>query len=410
VAKTWNSSYGEHTPNASEVRKLLRDAEREAAAGNVEEASNLARSAIQFAPSRQELNRIVGLQSEYMRQFNVTQGTSDINVEPIAGEPEVTPPARTGGRPPKPGSVRETVQKTREQVYMDYAWVLALVEADKTNSLRNVFNWIIRKSVENARRDVPLAQPFTEAELEREISRTEWKKSRDSIRAQADIDRERFPQDWERSVADIRANLVELAQQYGIQISDEDLDNLALEARLAGWDRDQTRRSLEPFLQSTLADEGDLMGTAGDTETELLNWVRLNGLDLSRQDLANYISNITLGRQTLADAQQDIRQTYLAGMYPAWADRIRAGDDPSNIFAPYRNSARNLLELDTIDLNDPIMKRAAQYVGPDGKPGQLPLYEFESEIRKDPRWQYTDNAYESYTSVGTDLLRMFGLR
>jgi hypothetical protein len=293
---------------------------------------------------------------------------------------------------------------------MDYAWVLALVEADETNSLRNVFNWIIRKSVENARRDVPLAQPFTEAELEREISRTEWKKSRDSIRAQADIDRERFPQDWERSVTDIRADLVELAQQYGIQISDTDLDDLALQARLAGWDQNQTRRSLEPFLQSTLTGEDDLMGSAGDNETQLLNWVRSNGMELSRQDLAGYISNITLGRQTLADAQQDIRQTYLAGMYPAWADRIKAGDDPSNIFAPYRNSARNLLELDTIDLNDPIMKRAAQYVGADGKPGQLPLYEFEQEIRKDPRWQYTDNAYESYANVGTDLLRMFGLR
>ena len=313
-------------------------------------------------------------------------------------------------KPPKPGSVRERVQKTRDQVYMDYAWVLALVEADKTNSLRGVFDWIIRKSVENQRRDVPLDVPFTERELENEIKRTQWFEDRGSIRADAERDRARDPIDFDTSVQSRRDDISELAQQYGIQISDKELDDLALQARLSGWDRDQTRRSLEPFLQTTLSGESDLMGTAGDTETQLLNWVRSNGMELSREDLKNYISNITLGRQTLADAQQDIRQTYLAGMYPAWADRIKAGDDPNNIFAPYRNSARNLLELDDIDLNDPIMKRAAQYVGPDGKPGQLPLYEFEQEIRKDPRWQYTDNAYSTYTNVGTQLLQMFGLR
>jgi hypothetical protein len=119
---------------------------------------------------------------------------------------------------------------------------------------------------------------------------------------------------------------------------------------------------------------------------------------------------IATGRQTLDDVKNDLRKTYLAGMYPAWAEKIGQGLDPSVLFEPYRDTAKRLLEVDNLDFNDPIMRRAAQYVGPDGKPGQLPLYEFEQEIRKDPRWQYTDNAYESYANVGTDLLRMFGLR
>ena len=40
----------------------------------------------------------------------------------------------------------------------------------------------------------------------------------------------------------------------------------------------------------------------------------------------------------------------------------------------------------------------------------MPLYEFEQEIRKDPRWEFTENAYDVYSRVGTNLLRTFGFR
>jgi hypothetical protein len=302
------------------------------------------------------------------------------------------------------------VARTRAQVELDYAWVMALIESDTTGSWGNIFDWVVGKIEENRRRPVPQQLAFTEAELQREINKTEWKQSRDSLVAQAEIDRQRFPRDFERSVDDRRKDIAELAQQQGIRISDEDLNDLALRARLSGWDRDQTRRSLEPFLTSTLAGEGDLTGVAGDFETQLLNWSRQNGLRLSRDTAAKYIESMTLGRQTLRDVQDELRRTYLAGMYPAWSDKINQGFDPSVLFDPYREAAANLLEMSDIGLDDPIMKRAAQYVGADGKPAQLPLYQFEEEVRKDPRWQYTDNAHQSYARVGTDLLRMFGLR
>ena len=73
----------------------------------------------------------------------------------------------------------------------------------------------------------------------------------------------------------------------------------------------------------------------------------------------------------------------------------------------------SLLEIgdaDQIDFNDQLLKRGLQSVGADGKPRVMPLYEFEQQIRKDPRWDKTDNAYEVYANVGTNLLRTFGFR
>jgi hypothetical protein len=245
-------------------------------------------------------------------------------------------------------------------------------------------------------------------------SKTDWFKSRDAFRRESEIQRAdpTTRLDYERSLERTRTRIQALADGYGVQLSESELNDLTEESRLMQWTDAEIDQKLRPILETQImaAEPGSLMGTAGSAETNLLNWTRQNGLELSRSDLAPYISRITTGKQSLEDAQADIRKTYLAGMYPAWADRINEGNDPSFLFAPYRNTAQRLLEVENLGLDDPVMKRAAQYVGADGKPSQLPLYEFEKEIRKDPRWQYTDNAYESYASVGTDLLRMFGFR
>ena len=88
------------------------------------------------------------------------------------------------------------------------------------------------------------------------------------------------------------------------------------------------------------------------------------------------------------------------------------GDDPVDIAAPYKQRMARMLEMgeDEIDLNDSLLQKAMQGVGADGKPSVTPLYAFDREIREDPRWPQTDNAYEIYTRAGTDLLKTFGFR
>jgi hypothetical protein len=68
------------------------------------------------------------------------------------------------------------------------------------------------------------------------------------------------------------------------------------------------------------------------------------------------------------------------------------------------------VDEDQVNLNDSLLQRAMQGVGADGKPKVVPLYEFEKQVREDPRWQYTDNARQSYSTMADDLLKMFGFR
>ena len=163
------------------------------------------------------------------------------------------------------------------------------------------------------------------------------------------------------------------------------------------------RRDLDATLGA-----GDTAGMAGDYQNQLTQWAARNGLTISSDMAAKYVANMTLGAQSFDDVKADLRRTYLAGTYPAWADKINEGYDPSDIFEPYVANLRRTLEDDNIGLDDPLMQRITQKVGADGKPVAVPIYEAQQMARQDPRWQKTDNAYATYANVARDLLRTFG--
>lgn len=219
----------------------------------------------------------------------------------------------------------------------------------------------------------------------------------------------RFPELYADQLdADVET-LRDQAVQVGVDISDAELRDLAKQKRRFGMNESQ--------LQNTLADlatakTGVLRGQAGQLQTNLKEWSRRNGISLTDNLVNDYVRRVQRGDMTEADVLQDLRRTYMAGAYPAWSDRIDAGYDIADIAAPYRSMIAKGLEQseDSINLDDPLMKKIFQAVGPDGKPKVIPMYEAERMMREDPRWPLTDNAYNLYTKVGTDLLSMFGFR
>lgn len=213
---------------------------------------------------------------------------------------------------------------------------------------------------------------------------------------------------YAESVDVLKSSLMNDAAQYGFELSEGDAQFLAEESRFNGWDAIETKRVLGERLFNAANSGTNLAGVAGSYQTQLEQWAASNGLETTPEMLARYVAKMTMGEQSLDDVKADLRKTYLAGAYPAWADKINAGEDPSVIFAPYLRNLQNVLEDDNIGLNDPLMQRITQKVGADGKPVAVPLYEAEQMARQDPRWQTTDNAYATYANVAQNLLRTFG--
>jgi hypothetical protein len=292
----------------------------------------------------------------------------------------------------------------------EYNYLLDLAANDPTGSIKKFWTRL-RTFIRDGSNGDPAA---IKTWVDREIRKVEAFAGLTGAQIDAaleDVQPDKAP-DVARELDKIRLDVRQVAERLSVDVSQIDFEAIVDEARRNGWDTQDIENRLRRELQTQAESGANLMGAAGDAQTALMEWAQQNGLSIDPTTAAQYVMNIGLGNQTLDDAKRDLRETYLIGAYPAWADKIREGFDPWQISSPYRTAVANLLELDpnNITLDEPLVKQGLQAIGADGKPRVLPLYEFEKIVRDDPRWQKTDNAYQLYTRAGTDLLRMFGFR
>lgn len=316
----------------------------------------------------------------------------------------------TNRQPGKKVGKKKYTPQTFEDFYKRYAFVANAIANDPTGELMRYYNEILEYS-NSHRGQMPPAEWLKEKKAQ-----NGWFQERNSNQAEFDLAMAdpNLKRDVQTAIQSNKDKILDWAATRGINIPTNRIDELALDATRNKWADDtvQLEKNLSIFLREQLGAGGDVRGTAGDYQTQLMNWSKKNGITLSNAAASQFIERMTMGNQTLEDAKREIRDTYMIGAFPAWEQQIRSGLDPDTIVSPYRQAAAQLLEVGEDDLgwNDQLIQKAMQGVGPDGKPAVVPLWEYEQMVRKDPRWQKTDNAYQTYTNVGQDLLRMFGFR
>jgi hypothetical protein len=150
-------------------------------------------------------------------------------------------------------------------------------------------------------------------------------------------------------------------------------------------------------------------GPSGKYFVALKNFAADNGLLLSDSAATSYANSIVTGTIDENTAFNTLRES-AAEAFPALADKIKAGINLKTLADPYIQSMSSILEIPDsgIDLFDPKVRGALAYTLPDGKVGTRSIYDFEKELRKDPRWQYTNNARNEAASVATTVLKDFG--
>ena len=143
-------------------------------------------------------------------------------------------------------------------------------------------------------------------------------------------------------------------------------------------------------------------------KAELLKTAVANGLDLEKtfsSQLPNWISRIENGEEPEV-FKQLIRETAKRGLPDKVNKLLDQGLDLDAVYAPYRNTMASLFEInpDSISLNDTLLRSAIQ------GDKEMSIYDFQKALRKDPRWQYTNNARETVSSGLTQVLRDFGFQ
>lgn len=150
-------------------------------------------------------------------------------------------------------------------------------------------------------------------------------------------------------------------------------------------------------------------GPAGKYFVAVKQLAANNGINLSDSAARSYATDIVSGTIDQDTAFNTIRES-AANAFPSLGEKIKQGINLKTLADPYIQSMSNILEIpDTaIDLFDPKIRSAMAFTTPDGKVGTKSIYDFEKELRQDPRWQYTNNARQQAASVATTVLKDFG--
>jgi len=200
------------------------------------------------------------------------------------------------------------------------------------------------------------------------------------------------------------------AQQSGIKIDEASLESIARSAYDMG---------LSPSAPATIE---LFAGINPATGKSYVTGIVGGGAVSYRDNLATGASDygvafdavaaaqaIALGKTTEQE-QMDLIKQHAIGAFPAWEKQLTAGLSVKQIAQPYINTYANLLEMPSaeITLDDPLLKKALQGNDPT-TPAGMPLWQFERQIKADPRYMYTTKARADIDGVAHGVLRDMGL-
>jgi hypothetical protein len=157
---------------------------------------------------------------------------------------------------------------------------------------------------------------------------------------------------------------------------------------------------LEAIKQKKATKEASEVET---TRQDLLKTALANGITLDQDQIANFEARIKAGEEVNA-IKNTIRETAALGLPDQVKKLTASGVDLATVYSPYKSILAQTLEINpnSITLDDPTLRMA---IGPDK---EMSLYEYQRALRKDNRWQYTDQARGEAADAAKTVLKDFG--
>lgn len=234
-----------------------------------------------------------------------------------------------------------------------------------------------------------------------------WKKHADSVR-QAQILQKTDPATYKAKMEAARVAARQMAVEVGAILPGRRVDELAKNMVWYGWEDAQVANFLGQHIK--FFEKGTMGGVAGQAYKEMRQQAFELGVSVTDQSLKNNAQYLVRGLTSKQKIEASMREQ-AAGLYPAFAEQIKAGASMNALAQPYVQVLAEELALPETDINifSPKVKRALNRVDDRGEPAPMDLHDFTQMVRDDPRWRQTPGTAERAFSVGRQVLADMGL-
>jgi sugar-specific transcriptional regulator TrmB len=196
-----------------------------------------------------------------------------------------------------------------------------------------------------------------------------------------------------------------LATELGVELTDGQVNSLGYD--YANGNIDATT------VKSRIASTGNInfaTGEAAKTIDSLKATAASYGVSYDPSWYNQSAKDILTGKvdnDTIAQQLKELAKS----RYPSLAKQIDAGYTVKQVASPYLQSMANILEINPNDITmeDPTIKQAFTSLNADGQPSTKALWQFEQDLKQDPRWRFTKNAQTDLMGTARKVLQDFGL-
>ena len=338
-------------------------------------------------------------------------------VKPPVKPPVKTPKPKPGEPTPAPAAKKAlTIDEIIDAVANEYGSIDTIFKTDP--GLQALLRKAIGKDgVPNTDDDLTVDQ-FTN-----ELENTDWFKTNASSVRQRGFYKRQFDDlvkkggkledlykttEYGRGLKFTQQVIADEIKKVGATLTPEEIDLISRDIYDLGYENQKAIVSQRIRAKIAYKPGGIVGGEAGENLADLRKTAKANGLDLEKNfgsSIQGWLQNLAQG-ESVETFKQIIRSTAKLGLPEKVSSLLDQGVDLDTIYNPYKRLMASVLEInpETISLDDQVLRSA---IGPDK---EMSLYDYQRMLRKDNRWQFTNQAKEEVSDTALRVLRDFGFQ